>query len=402
MAQQQQLARLLDLTIPVETTDLTQKLRVSGKVQAIRQVNVSPREAGRLQALYVDQGDQVQQGQLLARMDYGDLKGGIQQAQGRIAELEFRLAELKAGERSQTLAASEARVAAQQSRVELLQTEVQRLSVLAERGAISQNEWDSKQASLKQAEADLRASQKELELLQSGTRPEVIQQMQAQLIQARGQLRQQESREKDTAVIAPFSGIVLQRFADVGAFVTPTTSASEATAASSSSILSLAQGIEIQADVPEAQLGTIQLDQAVEIRSAAFPDQVISGRVKRISPATVVVREVTIFRVTIEPDPGSNLRIGMNVSVDFLGDPLPNVVTVPTVAVIYQEGKEGVIVWDPTTAKPMYRQVQTGITQVGLTQIVSGLNPGERIFTALPPGTTLDALLKSKSSPTAP
>lgn len=84
--QQQRAERLERLTVPVQVVDLTQRLRVSGQVQPLRQVNVSPRESGRLAELLVDQGDEVVAGQLLARMDYGDLASGIRQAQARIQE----------------------------------------------------------------------------------------------------------------------------------------------------------------------------------------------------------------------------------------------------------------------------------------------------------------------------
>jgi HlyD family secretion protein len=114
--QQQRVQRLQRLTVPVEVVDLVQRLRVSGQVQPIRQVNVGPREAGRLAELLVDQGDEVVAGQVLARMDYGDLTSGIRQAQARIQELQARLAELQAGERPQVIAAAQARVDAARRR----------------------------------------------------------------------------------------------------------------------------------------------------------------------------------------------------------------------------------------------------------------------------------------------
>ncbi len=396
-SQERATEQLLDLAVPVRSQDLTQRLRVSGRVQAVRQVNVSPRESGQLLELYVDEGDQVQAGQLLALMDYGNLSGGLVQAQGRIVELEARLAELRAGERQQTIQAAQARVDRAQAQFELAQSEAERQQMLAAEGGISRNELEVRLTALDQAQADLEAARQELEQLQAGTRPEVIQQIEAQLQQAQGALETQAARIEDTQVRAPFSGVVIQRFADVGSFVTPTTSASEATAASSSSVLSLAQGLEIRADVPEAQIGTVQVGQSVEIRSPAFPDQVIAGQVKRIAPATVVVREVTIFRVIVAPqiEPGSDsasLRIGMNVSVDFIGEERPETLTVPSVAVIYENNQQGVIVWDETERQARYQEVETGITQSGLTEIMTGLSESDRVFTSLPPGKTLEEL----------
>ncbi|MEN9205360.1 MAG: efflux RND transporter periplasmic adaptor subunit, partial [Thermostichales cyanobacterium DRC_bins_46] len=218
--------------------------------------------------------------------------------------------------------------------------------------------------------------------------------------QAQAQLQQAQSRLAETEIRAPFSGLVIQRYADVGAFVTPTTSASDATAATSSSILALADGLEIRAEVPESQIAGVSIGQTVQIRSVAFPDQVIPGVVRRIAPATVVVREVTVFYVTITPEDSHNLlRAGMNVSVDFVGDPIPQAVTVPAVAVIYAGNQQGVIVWDPQQRQPVYRLVETGLTQEGVTQIIRGLEPGERVFLTLPPGRTLQSFTGVDTGP---
>jgi HlyD family secretion protein len=393
--QQQRAERLERLTVPVQVVDLTQRLRVSGQVQPLRQVNVSPRESGRLAELLVDQGDEVVAGQLLARMDYGDLASGIRQAQARIQELQARLAEQQAGERPQVIAAAQARVDAARSQVDLAQRELERIQALVQAGVVARSELDQRSARLEQAQADLRAAQQELERLQLGSRPETLQQIQAQIAQAQAELAQRQSRLAEAEVRAPFSGVVVQRFAEVGSFVAPTTAASDATAASSSSILALAQGIEVRAEVPEAQIAQVRVGQPVEIRSLAYPDRLVQGRVKRIAPATVVVREVTVFRVFVEPEPGADfLRTGMTVSVDFIGDPQPQALTVPSVAILREESQEGVLLLDPQSRQPVYRRVETGITQGGVTQILSGLQAGDRVFTALPPGVNLETLIK--------
>jgi HlyD family secretion protein len=384
------------LTVPSQRADLSQNLRVSGQVHPIRQVNISPREAGILAEVLVEQGDFVEAGQLLARMDYGDLGAGLQQAQGRLGELQARLAELEAGEREQTIAAAQARWEAAVAELEWTEQDVERFRQLQERGAIALGDLDRRQATLEQRRAEVKAAAQELERLRAGTRPEVIRQVEAQIAQAQAQVQQQQSRINDTEVRAPFAGIVVQRYADAGAFVAPTTSASTATAASSSSILALAEGLEIRADVPEALIGQIEENQRVEIRSVSFPDQVVQGRVQRIAPSTVVVQEVTIFRVTITPIEAADiLRIGMNVSVDFVGDPVTDALTVPAVALIYQDNQAALIVWDPLQQQPQYRLVATGVTQGGLTEIRQGLEPGEKVFTALPPGQTLEELIRA-------
>lgn len=68
----------------------------------------------------------------------------------------------------------------------------------------------------------------------------------------------------------------MQKYANVGAFVTPTTSASSSASATSSSVVALAEGSEVLAQLPEADIGRIKLGQKVEIVADAYPDQVFS------------------------------------------------------------------------------------------------------------------------------
>jgi HlyD family secretion protein len=88
----------------------------------------------------------------------------------------------------------------------------------------------------------------------------------------------------------------------------------------------------------------------------------------------------------------------MNVSVDFIGERQPQALTVPSVAILREQGQEGVILLDPRTQRPVYRPVETGLTQGGITQVLSGLRAGDRVFTALPPGVNLETLIRQEQN----
>jgi HlyD family secretion protein len=66
----------------------------------------------------------------------------------------------------------------------------------------------------------------------------------------------------------------------------------------------------------------------------------------------------------------------------------------PRWLILREESQEGVLLLDPQTRRPVYRRVETGITQGGVTQILSGLQAGDRVFTALPPGVNLETLIQ--------
>jgi HlyD family secretion protein len=428
---------IASLTVPVQSKDLTVRITANGSVVPVQNVNLSPKNPGLLVELYVEQGDRVEQGQVVARMDDADIqaqlvqaKGSLAQAQAslaeaqagsrpeevaqarsRLAQAQASLAEVRAGGRLEEVAQARAQVESAQARVGLTSERVNRYRYLARQGAESRDRLDeavtddrSARASLREAqqklnqsqrgrpeeiarvEAEVAEAQQALRQLQNGSRPEEIAQAQAEVTAARGELQGIEVQQRDTLIRAPFSGIVTQKYATKGAFVAPTTSASSTSSATSTSIIAVAKGLEVLAEVPEVDVGRIRQGQSVEIVADAYPDQVYQGRVRRIAPEAVVEQNVTSFQVRVDIETGKDkLRSGMNVDVTFLGEGLSDVLVVPTVAIATQKGQTGVFVPNQEN-KPQFRPVTIGTTIQDQTQVLKGLKAGEQVFTEFPEG----------------
>ncbi|ASC72034.1 ABC exporter membrane fusion protein, DevB family [Halomicronema hongdechloris C2206] len=394
------------LTQPVTEQPLTIRITASGTVQPIQTVNLSPKNAGILQALYVEQGDRVNQGQLIARMESEDEQAQIAQRQAAVAEAEAQLQDVLDGNRPQEIAqasaaleAAQAQLRDNQARLDLANAQLERNRQLQARGAISlealdtaRQEQQSAQAAYERAQAQVQEAEQRLQDLRTQPTPEAEAQARARLAQAQAQLQAAQVQLENTLVRAPFAGVITQKFATEGAFVTPTTSASDATSATSTAIVALAQDLEILAEVPEADIGAIQPGQAVEIRADAFPEEVFRGRVRLIAPEAIERQNVTLFQVRIELLTGKEqLLSNMNVTVAFIGEQLEEALVVPAVAIITQEGRTGVLVPDER-GDIEFRPVTLG-SQVGeQIQILEGLEPGDRIFTDLPPGQSIESL----------
>jgi HlyD family secretion protein len=387
------------LTVPVESQALTVRITANGKVQPVQTVNISPKATGILRELLVEQGDRVRAGQIIARMENEDVAARIMQARAQVAEAQARLAAVRSGNRPEEIAQRQAeveRARAQvrdaETRVQLANQRLERNRMLASQGAISRDALDevireanSARANLEQAQASLRAAEQSLNLSRNGSRAEDIAQAEAQLASALGNLRSIEVQQEDTVLRAPFDGIVTQKYATEGAFVTPTTSASDATSATSTAIVAIASGLEILAEVPEVDIGQIRPGQAVEIRADALPNQVFKGEVRLVAPEAVVRQNVTSFQVRIRLLTGQDkLLSGMNVDLDFLGDRLDNAIVVPTVAIVTKDGENGVLVPGERN-KPEFRPVTLGTAVGNQTQILDGIEPGDRVFIDLPP-----------------
>ena len=159
-------ANLEAYTVLAASGDLPGVVSASGELEAEKRVNVSPKRQGVIEELYVEEGDLVQQGQSLARMDRGDL--------------DERLAELRAQLRS-----AQAQLARSRS-------ELERNERLYRQNAISLSDYNSERSTF---------------LVDQAAEPA-----------ARQRLTARQVEQADLVVRAPFDGVVTQRFADPGAF----------------------------------------------------------------------------------------------------------------------------------------------------------------------------------------
>jgi len=188
------------LTVPVQAQNLTVRITANGSVVPIQSVNLSPKTAGRLAKLFVEQGDQVQQGQTLAQMENADLQAQLLQAQANLNKAQASLAEARAGSRQEEINQAQARLAqaqanldaalakspteldqarsqveAAKARVSLAQARAQRYGNLAEQGAVSVDRRDEALTEQRNALASLNEAQRRLEQQTNTTRPEIAQ-----------------------------------------------------------------------------------------------------------------------------------------------------------------------------------------------------------------------------------
>ncbi len=167
--------------------------------------------------------------------------------------------------------------------------------------------------------------------------------------------------------------------------MTPTTAASATAGASSSSLVELSEGMEVNAKVPESDIGRIRIGQNASVRVDAFPEQRFMARVSEIAPRAAKTENVISFAVKlnlIKPSP--QLLIGMSADVDFqTGKTAPSTL-VPTVAIVTEKGKPGVLLVGQKN-QPRFQAVELGTSSGSKTAILSGLKPGTRIFIDLPP-----------------
>ncbi|AMA10112.1 efflux RND transporter periplasmic adaptor subunit [Picosynechococcus sp. PCC 73109] len=424
--------QLAALTVPVEVENLAVRIEANGIVEPIQSVNISPKTPGRLAQLLVEQGDVVTEGQELAIMDNSELyaegiraesltkqriaelratetriQGEIEEARARYIRTE---AQLQQAEQRipKEIDQANAQLAAAQANLQRTQDKVERFETLLDSGAIAQETYDDVRNEFDNASARFFEAQQRLAQVRNTANPELealtaatvearasldrlernaepqLTQLTAALEQAQAQRQIAAVQFQDSIIRAPFDGVITQKFATEGAFVTPTTAASSTASATSSSILALARGLEVVARVPEVDIQQIEPGQDVEIVADADPAQVFRGRVLLVAPEAIVENNVTSFEVRIALLSGREfLRSKMNTDVTFVGQNLTNVMTVPTVAIATENGETGVLIPDANNT-PQFKPVIIGATVGDRTQIVRGVTPEDRVFIDLP------------------
>ncbi|MGC8712196.1 MAG: efflux RND transporter periplasmic adaptor subunit, partial [Leptodesmis sp.] len=326
-----------------------------------------------------------------------------------LSKAESNLSLLKAGSRPEAIGQAQAGVnqaqaaiAAAQTRLDLANQRASRNQALAAEGAISQdrldeviNEQRSAKANLEQAKASYNNAVQQLNQQENGPRSQEVAQAAAQVEAARANLKAIDTQIEDTIIRAPFAGIITQKNATPGDFVTPTSFASSTSSATS--IVTLANDLEILAKVPEVDIGQIKPGQEVEIRVDAFPNQTFKGIVRLVSPEAKedpTQRGVITFEVRVRIVSGKDkLRSGMTTDLAFLGKQKNNALMVPTVAIVTNKGQPGVLIPDRNN-KPRFQPVTIGPNIGNETEIIEGIKPGDPVFVELPAGQKLDDVIK--------
>ena len=329
-------SRQRDLTPYVASAErgaLSGVITASGELLAVQRVNVSPRQQGRLEQLLVDEGDEVSKGQLLAVMDPGDIEDRVQERQALLRQAEANYQSSK--------------------------DDFDRRQELFTIGVISSDDFSEVRFQMIAAEAAV--------------------------VAARERLEQLEEEEEERLIRAPFDGTITARYAEPGAFVTPTTTASATAGATSSSIVELSKGLEVAARVPESDIGRIATGQSAEIRVDAFPDERFKAQVSEVAPRAEKQDNVTSFEVKLAlVNPPEKLLIGMTADINFqTGQSTPKTL-VPTVAIVTEDGKPGVLLVDEQQ-KPEFQEVELGSSSGDQTAILKGLEAGTNVFIDLPP-----------------
>ncbi|MFO7971916.1 MAG: efflux RND transporter periplasmic adaptor subunit [Desulfobacterales bacterium] len=291
------------------------ELKIYGNID-IRDANLAFNEQERIAEIFVEEGDRVKKGQVLARQQTHRLEAQIREVEAQIAAQQEVVKRFEAGTRPQEIEQARAEAAAARATVRNSMLTFERISKTSGAGATSQQALDNVRAQLDVDQAQLKVKEKALNLALEGPRKEDIAEAKNTLDALKASLSLLKIRLADMTLISPSPGIIRNRILEPGEMASPDRPVVT---------LALIDPKWVRAYVPEPDLGRINLGMKAKILSDSFPDQSFEGWIGFISPVaeftpktvetedlrTKLVYEVRVF----VHDSKDLLRLGMPVTV---------------------------------------------------------------------------------------
>lgn len=348
-------AQTLGPSATVQRGTLLETASASGKIEPDVQVEVKSRSSGQVIEVLVKEGDQVQAGQLLVKLDPTDAQRQLASAKVAAnraqADVDAARASLAVSELDRNNDQVTASVAKQSAELGLGSTDAARTADHATQVA-------SSNVSLKRAQ--LRAAQGALQA-------------------AALSVQDAELRLKETNIYAPISGTVLNVAVETGTLV----SSALTNVSGGSALMTLADlsDLRIVASVDEAQISHIAKDQRVEIRVDTYGDRIFKGVVERVSPLGVDTSSIVTFAVEIavKDESAPLLRSGMSADIEIVTSEQKDALLVPLLAV-QSQGKRRFV----KLLSGEQRTIQPGSTDGTRMVVLDGLAEGDTVLTSVP------------------
>jgi RND family efflux transporter MFP subunit len=325
-------------------------LDASGYVTARREATVSSKITGKISEVLVEEGMDVADDQVLARLDDTTqraalrvAKANLEAARGAQAETEVRLAKAR--------------------------LDLSRMEDLAGKKVVAQADLDS-------AHADADALQAQL----------ALQREQVQV--ADSQVAAQKVALNETVIRAPFAGVAISKNAQPGEMISPVSAGGGFTRTGICTVVDMSS-LEIEVDVGESYIQRVHQGQRVTAVLDAYPDWQVPARVITTIPAADREKATVKVRIAFDHlDP--RILPDMGVKVSFLSDAPPeggaarprSQILVPRKAVRSEEGRD--VVWLVRGGRLERRVIKLGAKEGDDVQVLSGLTAGERVMTQGP------------------
>jgi RND family efflux transporter MFP subunit len=318
-------------------------LNASGYVTPKQRATVAAKVTGRVSELFIDEGMNVQKGQVLARIDSTDAQRQIDAAKADVIVAEAGITDLKVN-----------RDAAQRN--------LNRLKEIYNKGLLSQQDLDNSQTAFDSFNARIETARKQIEA-------------------ARARLKIYEQDLDNYTIRAPFDGIVVSKDAQIGEMVSPISAGGGFTRTGIATIVDM-NSLEIEVDINEAYIARVIVGQKVEATLDAYPEWKIPASVRTVIPTADRQKATVKVRITFDKlDP--KILPDMGIKVAFLEEKKQDAesgrprLSLKSSAILNIDSHTYVYVYKSGVLEK--REIKTAESKNDITEVLSGLSAGDQI-----------------------
>jgi multidrug efflux pump subunit AcrA (membrane-fusion protein) len=331
----------------------------SGSVEGSETTDVAFQVSGKVARVFVEEGQHVNRGQLLAELEPTDYRNAFDAANAQRQMAEALAEKADAGPRKQEV---------EEARIELnrWEDEYKRMRFLVERKSLPPNDFQK-------IEASYNAARERYQMAVEGTRLEDRHAAIAQVLAAKAQASEESKRLGDTRLLAPITGNISMRRIDPGQTV--------AAGAAVFSIVNL-NPAKVRVGVPEAEIGKVKRGAKAEVSLPSFGGRSFEGQVEIIGVSAEAASRTYAVKIVV-PNPGPVLLAGMVAEARISGPAKERVLTIPGEAIVRDpQGAPNVYIYYADRHRVYARRIEVGLPIGGEIEIRSGLNGDEQIVVA--------------------
>lgn len=328
----------------VERRTIKEMVAASGKVFPVTEVKISSDVSGEIVELFVEEGDSVIMGQLLANIDPDAYQSQVERGVAGVNSAKAQLANSRS--QVENFRAQKEQIEAQLANAREIHA---RNEKLRREGVISEADFETSLANLRGLEANLRSAEASIKAAQESVRAAEF-----SVQSSEATLRELQTSLRRTTIFAPTDGVISMLNVEQGERVVGTIQM----AGTEMMRIADLNDMEVRVDVSENDIPRVSIGDLVEIEVDAYLDRIFTGRVTQIANsasnsavATLTSDQVTNFevRISISPDSYRDLvsatkpypfRPGMSASVEINTETIENVLSIPIQAVTTREKEE--------------------------------------------------------------
>ena len=336
----------------VKRQTVANSLSIAGQFLPYQNVELHAKVAGYIRNIYVDIGDHVHQGQVLAVLEIPELVAQVDSSKAAVHHAEEEIQRSK----SDVARAEADNVALHANAVRLVNANQARPGLIAEQ-------------ELDDATAKDRASQAQVDAAKSA-----LAAAKQQLAVAQADQQHYTALSDYSRIVAPYDGVVTWRFSDTGALVQAGTSNT-----SGLPVVTVAQVnvLRLRIPVPESLAAKIKIGDVADVHVQATGEH-FTGKVARFTDALDPSTRTMQVEIDV-PNANYHLQPGMYADVQLDANSRPDALTVPVEAIQRSDTKTSVLVVDPQNHVQV-RDVQLGVQSSNHVEVLSGLSEGEKVI----------------------